>query len=123
MRLLRYRERCPSSYLYEGLDSPMTVTETVLVFAGIPLAVAALLALLTLTSGGRRAPRYRPGRPFPFEPVWFLSAPHPGGSHADRPVLTPGVAPNRPALSPAEKASEAASLRPAIRKGGARGTW
>lgn len=97
----------------------MTVTETVLVFAGVPLAVGALLALLTLGAGGRRAARYRPGRPFPFTPVWFLSAPHPGGSHADRPAVTP----NQPALTPGAKASEAASLRPAIRKGGARGTW
>lgn len=92
---------------------------TVLIFVGIPLAVIAALALLIYGAGIRRARRYRPGRPFEFAPVWFVSAARPGGAYGDRPVL----APNRPALSPAEKRADTASLRPAAKKGGARGTW
>jgi hypothetical protein len=90
--------------------------ETLLVFVGIPLAVAGLVALLILGAGARRAPRYRPGRPFTFAPVWFTSAERPGGSAGDRAALT----------GPARAAVEAAAVgttRPATKKGGARGTW
>ncbi len=81
----------------------MTTTETVLIFAGAPLAAASLLALLVFGAGARRTPRYRPGRPFAFSPVWFLASP------------TGDSAKNRKALT--------ADTRPAARKGGARGTW
>ncbi|MEQ4301532.1 hypothetical protein ABNF97_09090 [Plantactinospora sp. B6F1] len=47
-----------------------------LVFVGIP---AAAILLITVLAGagrsGRHARRYRPGRPFEFTPVWFLSSP------------------------------------------------
>ncbi len=79
----------------------MTIIETVLIFGVVPLAAAGLLALLVFAGGARRAPRYRPGRPFAFSPVWFLASPDGKG---DTPSLTAGV--------PA-----------ATRKGGARGTW
>jgi hypothetical protein len=49
--------------------------ETVLVFGGIPVAVALVIAGLVYTGSARRSKRYRPGRPFEFQPVWFLSAP------------------------------------------------
>ncbi|WP_442932312.1 aa3-type cytochrome oxidase subunit CtaJ [Micromonospora sp. NBC_01699] len=53
-----------------------TVTDTLLYFVGIPAAVVLVIAVLALAgSGGRSARRYRPGRPFDFTPVWFLSAP------------------------------------------------
>lgn len=79
----------------------MTITETVLIYAGAPLAAAGVLALLVFGAGARRTPRYRPGRPFAFSPVWFLAAP------------TVGAANTR----------AAADVRPATKKGGARGTW
>jgi hypothetical protein len=54
----------------------LSITQTVLVFAGIPLAVIVVVFLLVYgTSARRSSKRYRPGRPFVFVPVWFLAAP------------------------------------------------
>jgi hypothetical protein len=54
----------------------LSVTETVLTFVVIPAAIVLLIAGLAYAGGARRASkRYRPGRPFEFTPVWFLSAP------------------------------------------------
>lgn len=56
----------------------MSVSETVLYFVVTPLAIVLVItALVMLTSHG--APggggkRYRPGRPFEFTPVWFVSS-------------------------------------------------
>jgi hypothetical protein len=53
----------------------LSITETVLVFVGIPAAVvAAVYALVFATTARRVSKRYRPGRPFTFAPVWFLAA-------------------------------------------------
>src|SRR5688500_3432623 len=108
--------------LTRAADLPMTVTETVLVFVGAPLAAASALALLVFGVGARRAPRYRPGRPFSFTPVWFVSAPRPGGSSADNLAI---AGPLRPALEASDGGKDAgtAALRPATKKGGAHGTW
>ena len=73
----------------------MSISSTVLVYAGIPVAVIALVASL-VTAGSdrtRRARRYRPGRPYDFQPIWFLASPErvsrPAleGHHADAPAL------------------------------------
>ncbi|WP_432979263.1 aa3-type cytochrome oxidase subunit CtaJ [Dactylosporangium sp. CA-233914] len=53
----------------------MSIIETTLIFAGIPLAVILLISGAVYAGGSRRSRRYRPGRPFEFTPVWFLSAP------------------------------------------------
>lgn len=53
----------------------MSVVETVLIFVGIPLGVSALLALAVLGPSAARAPRYRPGNGWEYDPVWYL--PHP----------------------------------------------
>ncbi|GGK38266.1 hypothetical protein GCM10010124_33860 [Pilimelia terevasa] len=54
----------------------MTVSETVLVFVGLPALV--ILVVGGLAYLGERAPaggqRYRPGRPYEAEPVWFVAA-------------------------------------------------
>src|SRR3569833_1940812 len=49
--------------------------ETTLIFAGITALVIVLIVGAVYTGGSRRSRRYRPGRPFEFTPVWFLSAP------------------------------------------------
>jgi len=85
----------------------MTITETVLYFVAVPVAAVGALALLVFGAAARRTPRYRPGRPFAFSPVWFLSASARGQ--------------DRPALTAAPEAEGA--VRPAAKKGGARGTW
>ncbi len=88
----------------------MTVAETILVFAGVPLAVILVLALLTIAPGVRnRRPRYKPGQPWDHAPVWYEPHPdgvaHGGGAHGDgHAAITGGVKPAGPL-------------------GGARGTW
>jgi hypothetical protein len=54
----------------------LSIIETLAVFVGIPLAVVAMVFGLVYAGGGRSNDRrYRPGRPYDFAPVWFLSAP------------------------------------------------
>jgi hypothetical protein len=96
----------------------MSVLETTLVFVLIPLAVAGLLALLTLGAGGSRTARYRPGMPFEFTPVWFLSAPP-----ASAGALLGGHAAIESTPSHGELPDGSASVRNSGPKGGARGTW
>ena len=49
---------------------------TILLLLGAAAAVALVIyALVYAVSSSRRAKRYRPGRPFEFTPVWFVSAP------------------------------------------------
>jgi hypothetical protein len=88
----------------------MTPLQTILVFVGVPVAIALVLASLVYGAGSRRAPRYRPGRPFTFTPVWYLAAQQPGEPHDGdhRPALEAGQTAAAPAVQP---------------KGGARGTW
>lgn len=87
----------------------MTVAETILVFAGGPLIIILVLALLTIAPGVRnRRPRYKPGQPWDHAPVWY--EPHPdaaahGGGHGDG------------------HAAITAGAKPAGPIGGARGTW
>jgi hypothetical protein len=71
----------------------VSVTETVLVFVGIPAAIVLVISGLAMLGGGRSAKRYRPGRPFNFAPVWFLSAPEQlaGAAAGDQAALTAGA--------------------------------
>jgi hypothetical protein len=87
----------------------LSIIETLAVFAGIPLAVVAVVVGLVYagapTSGGRSTDRrYRPGRPFEFAPVWFLSAPE---ARSDVPAVSNGHAAisgaNRMALTKADE--------------------
>jgi hypothetical protein len=69
----------------------VSVVETLLVYVGAPLAVALLLALLTLRPGkGQKKLRYKPGQPWDHEPVWY--EPHvAGGGHAPAPAHGPAA--------------------------------
>jgi hypothetical protein len=82
----------------------VSVLWTVLVFVGIPAAVVLVIYGLVYAGGTRPGKRYRPGRPFEFTPVWFLSAPErlpaasgvdghaalTGARHAELPAGTAG---------------------------------
>jgi hypothetical protein len=57
-----------------------------LIFAGIPLAVIAIIFAWVYAAGGRNAKRYRPGRPYEFKSVWFLARPE-----SDGPAATHGA--------------------------------
>jgi len=84
----------------------MSILETVTVFVGIPAAVYAVVAGLVYMSGGRRNRRYRPGRPYEFTPVWFVSSRARLAQGAERAAIEAGPSTEAPATA----------------KGGARGT-
>jgi hypothetical protein len=130
----------------------VTVVETLLVFAGIPLAIVAVMALLTLRpEKGHRRLRYKPGQPWEYPPVWY--EPHPehsgGDGHGPAPAHGPAAVPGSstaalgssmypeqpgeraldsahgsgPATAGAGAGSAAPRPIPGGPLGGARGTW
>jgi hypothetical protein len=85
----------------------VTVVETILVYVVAPLAVIAVLALLTLVPGRHKRPRYKPGQAWEHEPVWYEPHPEATGDHG----------------GDAHRALPAGSAPAAGPRGGARGTW
>jgi hypothetical protein len=90
----------------------LSIIETLVVFAGIPLAVVAVIYGLVYAGGARSNDRrYRPGRPFDFQPVWFLSAPEQHASAANShasggvPAAHAVSGANRQALTKAEEST------------------
>jgi hypothetical protein len=87
----------------------VSIVQTLLVFVGIPVAVYVVLAALVVLPGSARTPRYRPGEPWPFAPVWYLPQPArltgPGHAGPDgRAALEtgqPAGSPRHPELAPA----------------------
>lgn len=75
----------------------LSTLESLALFVGAPLAIVAVVTVLTLLPSGLRRPRYRPVRGWEHEPLWF------GG-------------PEQPDVALAE-------ARPADGLGGARGRW
>jgi hypothetical protein len=49
----------------------LTWVQTVLIYVGIPVAVAVVIAFLVYLPSLVRGPRYRPGRPWTAGSVWF----------------------------------------------------
>lgn len=101
----------------------MSVTDTLLVFVGIPAAVVLVIAGLVYAGsrdgGGGGAKRYRPGRPFNFTPVWFLGKPDELADSAGT-VLAAGA--QAPALT-GRKQEQAGAEAPAGGTGGASDRW
>jgi hypothetical protein len=85
----------------------MSVVETILVYAAIPLAIYGVVALLTLRDRATKAPRYRPGQAWDYPPVWWTGNPAGIGDQAG--------------FAAAPTQSGSAAKRTA--KGGARGSW
>jgi hypothetical protein len=79
------------------------MVETILVFVGAPLAIYAVVALLTLRSKLTGGHRYRPGQPWEYPPQWWSANPA-GVAEAPRQSAT------------------AAEAEP-VARGGARGSW
>lgn len=97
----------------------MTVLEAVLIYVGIPLAVVLIIVGLVYgPSGGSKSRRYRPGRPFNFAPVWFLSRPE----EMSLTGVGTDVVPAGKALV-AGPGEELTGLVSATTKGGASGSW
>lgn len=106
----------------------MSVLETALVYGAIPAGIVAVLALLVFGPSVARVPRYRPGRPWDYDPVWYI--PHP----QVRPQATAGgprqlgvgstADPPAPVGMPLDAEPPAAVLdEVTTAKGGAHGSW
>jgi hypothetical protein len=104
------------------------VAETLLVYAGIPLAIILVIVLLNMR-GARRRARYRPGQAWDYPPVWY--EPHParpaehGSGHDELEVGHGGHAELEragagPVIGSAAGQPSGHSGGPL---GGARGTW
>jgi hypothetical protein len=104
----------------------LSTLETVLIFLGIPLGVALVVTGLVYGVSSRRSSkRYRPGRPFEFQPVWFLSVPE-QVSDPKRAALAAGAAAGEPALpvgKGAEPAGGSGEPAPHGATGGASDRW
>jgi hypothetical protein len=63
----------------------LQLEQTLLIYAGIPLAVIAIVAGMVYAGGRKTAKRYRPGRPYDHAPVWYTSSVHPAaiGEHRE----------------------------------------
>lgn len=86
----------------------MTVWETVLVFAVLPVAGLAVLALFTLGPGASRTPRYRVGRSWDHDPVWYVARPEssaPAGSAEGRAAIAAATGRALPNAEPEKSAS------------------
>jgi hypothetical protein len=101
----------------------LSVTDTLVVFAGIPAAAVLVIAGLAYAGsrggGGGGAKRYRPGRPFDFTPVWFLGQPE-QLAHSAGTALAAGA--QAPALA-SRKQEEAGREAPVGGTGGASDRW
>jgi hypothetical protein len=73
------------SYDAQGAALSQEFVRTLLLLIGAAVAVGLVIAALVFSGGTRRSKRYRPGRPFAFAPVWFLSAPEHQARSAARP--------------------------------------
>ena len=61
----------------------MSIVETVLVFVGIPAGIISVLAFGVYGKTLLQAPnRYRPGKPWTYEPKWFVAHPEALGKPA-----------------------------------------
>jgi hypothetical protein len=103
----------------------LSILSTVLVFVIIPVGVIALVASLVFAGGDKtqRAPRYRPGRQYDFQPIWFLAAPEQVTAVGSGPALGGAAAHAAPAISATVyEDSTGAPVRPGP-TGGASDSW
>ena len=108
----------------------MSVTETVLIYGVIPLAVFVLLAVLTLLPGrGKERTKYRPGQPWNAAPIWYEPHPDTTGGHGaeshDDGHSAPRLGATVAALAIGERPHQpnGADAPRRTAAGGARGTW
>jgi hypothetical protein len=76
----------------------VSVVSTVLVFVIIPAAIVATVAALSMagSDSNRHTRRYRPGRRYDFQPIWYLASPEqvgsaPGGHTLEQRAQTPAI--------------------------------
>jgi hypothetical protein len=104
----------------------VTVWQTTLVFGVAPIVALALLAVLTFAPGASRSQRYRVGKSWDYEPVWYVPRPDiaaPAGSAEGRAAL---AAASRPQLTGGASVVDPVSGLTAgsgTARGGASGEW
>ena len=108
----------------------MSIVQTALVFVGIPAAVVLVVVALVYARAHDRTPRYRPGGPWQFNPVWYL--PHPEHAGPASSLHSAGPNPHSPALDSAGARQALpgrgalpgqAAAEPVTASGGASGEW
>jgi hypothetical protein len=99
----------------------LSTTETVLTFVVVPTAIFLAISGLALAGSVRRNKRYRPGRPFGFTPVWFLSSPEQLNLDGARELTAGPAADQRRAVTagetPPETATQDAASQGAVSRG------
>jgi hypothetical protein len=104
----------------------MSIVETTLIFVGIPAAAMVLVAAAVYGRAAVRTPRYRPGSPWQFEPVWYLPHPEHPAATGHGSGHSAGPARSGDALSGAEHSGRALPgqvAETATASGGASGEW
>ena len=95
----------------------MSSGEIALVLVGLLAVVAAVILGTVYARSARNGRRYRPGRPFEFQPVWFGSSPRPG----DRGAVVANAGRTAGAAVSGGPAGDGAARRGTT--GGARDSW
>jgi hypothetical protein len=104
----------------------VTVWQTALVFGVAPIVGLGLLMALTFAPGATRSPRYRVGRSWDFEPVWYVARPDiaaPAGSAEGRAALAAASRPGLPAGASARGPASVLDTATSTARGGASGEW
>jgi len=57
----------------------VSILQTVLLYAALPLGIYLVISLLAAGRGLARRPRYRPGEPWRYPPVWWSANPEGAG--------------------------------------------
>ena len=89
-RTLRYRDWRSDHREHGRLGAlKLSVLNTFLVYAVIPVGIVLVISALAIAGSDRtrRARRYRPGRPYDFQPVWYLASPEQVGPGYGGPSL------------------------------------
>jgi hypothetical protein len=94
----------------------MSIVETVLIYAVIPVGFCLLVAAVVMGPSAARTPRYRPGGGWQYQPVWYL--PHPDHSGPVSSLEAAGL--NEASSRLALHGSVPAPVEPS---GGASGEW
>jgi hypothetical protein len=96
----------------------MSIVETTLIYVVIPAGIIGLLAIAVYgRSLTNQQTRYRPGRPWPYQPVWYV--PHQAAAGA-APTTGRHALPGQTTRAALEAGS---TNSPATAVGGATGEW
>jgi hypothetical protein len=76
----------------------VSVVSTTLIYVIIPIVIVAIIASLSVagSDSNHKSRRYRPGRPYDFQPIWYLASPEQvgpalGGPTAEKRAPAPEI--------------------------------